>query len=154
MIIEMAETRNVAGRARVGTGTNAQLLTLLALRQVEASGWPTALDTTNGIASLASLLRLPQPGVALLHSLTDSGFLEASAGLPRRYSLTEAGRSEAERLAERCWPRLNETMVTVGYRLAPAPIRSRLLRLEYAMPWIDDFVIGSPVDRSPPAQRR
>ena len=113
----------------MGGGSRADLLRLLALREIESRGQPTALEAANGIEPVARLVGAGAPGVALLHSLTDEGLLESSGGMPRRYRVTDAGHREAERLAERLWPRLCDAMIGLGDRLAPAPMRPRLRAL-------------------------
>jgi hypothetical protein len=110
-------------------GSNTELLRLLALREVESRGQPTALETANGIEPVARLVGLTPAGPALLHSLTDEGLLETSGGMPRRYRVTEAGHHEAERLAERLWPAFYGAMIGIGDRLAPATMRPRLREL-------------------------
>jgi hypothetical protein len=110
-------------------GSNAELLRLLALREVESRGQSTALEAVNGIEPVARLVGLTTVGPALLHSLTDDGLLETSAGMPRRYRVTAAGRNEAERLAECLWPAFCGSMIEIGDRLAPTPMRPRLREL-------------------------
>ena len=129
MFTGTAQWRGAPTAARPDDGLNTDLLKLLALREIESQGQPTALETADAIAPAARLIGLASPGVALLHSLTEQGLLESSGGMPRRYRVTDEGHREAERLAERHWPRLCRAMIGFGDRLAPAPMRSLLRAL-------------------------
>jgi DNA-binding PadR family transcriptional regulator len=141
MMPQMLQHANVPARATGSTGTNADLLELLVLRKIESSGPMTGLEAVNGIASIAGLLRITPPGYPLLHGLTDRGLLETSSGTPRRYSLTDAGGREAELLAERCWPRVRDEVLTLSLQLAPAMPRTRG-RMPYVSEWTADHDDG------------
>ena len=104
--------------------TDADLLKLLALREIEVTGALTGLDAINRVASTARLLGIMPPGYSLLHDLAEIGLLRTDEGRPRRYQVTEAGAREAERLAERFWPRLHGEVVQLSKRLAAASPRT------------------------------
>jgi DNA-binding PadR family transcriptional regulator len=107
--------------AQTGAATaDLDLLRLLALREIEASGPMTGLEALNRIAPTARLLGLGTPGYPLLHDMTDRALLESVAGRPPRYRITEDGSREAERLARLHWPRLQSEVVRLSSRLAPA----------------------------------
>ncbi|MFI5259208.1 MAG: PadR family transcriptional regulator [Candidatus Limnocylindrales bacterium] len=116
--------------------TNTDVLSLLVLREIEAAGPLTGLEVVNAVASTARLLEIAPPGYALLHDLTEDGFLQALAGTPRRYRVTDAGEREAERLAQRCWPRLYEEVASLKRRLAPAS--PRVWPVSFVSEWTDD----------------
>ena len=139
MFAAMAERGGAPKVTGPEEGLNTDLLELVALREVEARGQPTALETPDGMAPVARLLGLASPSVALLHALTEQGLLEMSGEMPRRYRVTDEGRRDAERLADRHWPRLCGAMIGLGNRLAPAQLRSRLRALGPP---------GWPIDRS------
>ena len=80
----------------------------------------TGLDAFNHVAPTVRLLGAEPPGYALLHELTDAGFLEPIEEKPRRYRITESGSAEAELLALRSWPRFRKEVSRLGRQLAPA----------------------------------
>jgi hypothetical protein len=100
-----------------------RVLTLLILRHIEAEGPLAGLDAANAVAPLARLLGIAPPGYALLHDLTAAGLLQSPDGRQRRYSITDAGSREADRLARECWPQLHEFVAGLKRRLAPASPR-------------------------------
>jgi DNA-binding PadR family transcriptional regulator len=139
MVSRMLDSADLWARSvRTATdrGGNADLLRLLALREIDSASPLTGLEAINGVASIARLLQIAPPGYALLHDLTDDGFLETSVAMPRRYSVTEAGRRESERLAERCRPRLSSELARFTSRLASALPRGPQ-DLTFATEWTD-----------------
>ncbi len=122
--------------------TDADLLELLALREIEVSGSLTGLDAINRVASTAGLLGIKSPGYTLLHDLIEKGFLQSDEGRPPLYLITEAGVREAERLAEEFWPRLHGEVASLSRRLATASPRGTQI------PASGDWV-GAPKLRTP-----
>jgi hypothetical protein len=94
--------------------TRRDLLTLLVLRELEGGGPRTGTAVFDGIAALVCSFDLDAPGYALLHDLCDTGLLVAVDARPPRYAVTAAGRSEAERLAIRCWPGIRDALVDLN----------------------------------------
>jgi DNA-binding PadR family transcriptional regulator len=135
-MLDSADLRAASVRTATDRGGNPDLLRLLALREIDSASPPTGLEAINGVASIARLLQIAPPGYALLHDLTDDGFLETSVAMPRRYSVTEAGRRESERLAERCRPRLSSELARFTSRLASALPRGPQ-DLTFATEWTD-----------------
>jgi hypothetical protein len=120
MYAKILDTAALTTERTEGAGSDADLIKLLTLREFEASGPLTGLDAINHVASTARMLGIAPPAYPLVHGLTDEGLLECLGGRPPRYRTTRAGSREAERLAERCWPRLRDEVVRMGARLAPA----------------------------------
>lgn len=107
-------------QARALPAPTADAMDLYALRLLDQLGPLTGLDTLNALAPLARRFDQPPPLFPLLHSLEERGLIAGSSGLPRRYRITEAGRTEMERLVEELWPtvaervaRLDEALETV-----------------------------------------
>jgi DNA-binding PadR family transcriptional regulator len=90
------------------------LLRLMLLREIGDRGPVSGADAMGAVASLACSFDLAAPGFAALHDMRDDGLLDASAERPPRYAITRAGRREAERLAERCWPAIRAAMVELN----------------------------------------
>ena len=125
MYAKMLDTADLTPESTEGAGSDSDLIKLLTLREFEASGPLTGLDAINHVASTARMLGIAPPTYPLVHGLTEAGLLESVAAKPPRYRTTAAGSREAERLAERCWPRLRDEVVRLGARLAPAYPRTR-----------------------------
>jgi hypothetical protein len=139
MITKTVERPEPMARAARAFIPNSDVLRLLVLREIEAAGPLTGLEAVNAVASTARLLGIAPPGFALLHDLTEGGLLQASAGMPRCYRLTDAGEREAEHLAQRCWPRLHEEMARFSRRLAPASPRGRPA-ISFVSEWTDEAI--------------
>ncbi len=92
-------------------GHPSDLIRLCALLVVADAGPIGGLDALNMLAPYASRLGEIPPTFPLLHQLEEDGYLTASTGLPRRYSITVAGRREAGRLAAGSRPLLAERLL-------------------------------------------
>ncbi len=92
-------------------GHPSDLIRLCALLVVADAGPIGGLDALNMLAPYARRLGEVPPTFPLLHQLEEDGYLAASAGLPRRYSVTAAGRREAGRLAAGSGPLLAQRLV-------------------------------------------
>jgi hypothetical protein len=125
MYARTLDTADLTPESTEDAGSNADLIKLLTLREFEAADPLTGLDAINHVAPTARMLGIAPPAYPLVHGLTEAGLLETVAERPPRYRTTAAGAREAERLAERCWPRLRDEVVRMGARLAPASPRSR-----------------------------
>ncbi len=94
--------------------TRRDLLRLLVLREVDGAAPRTGAAIFTSVAVLVCSFDLDTPGYALLHDLRDAGLLVAVADRPPRYTITPAGRAEAERLAVRCWPGIRDALVDLN----------------------------------------
>jgi hypothetical protein len=94
--------------------TRRELLTLLVLRELEGGGPRAGTALFDAISALVCSFDLDAPGYALLHDLCDAGLLVAVGARPPRYAITATGRSEAERLAIRCWPGIRDALVDLN----------------------------------------
>jgi hypothetical protein len=90
------------------------LLRLMILRQLDDSGPLTGAAAFDAVAELTCSLETGVPGYPLLHELCDAGFARAVQERPPRYSITALGRTEAERLASRCWPMILDGLVRLN----------------------------------------
>ncbi len=100
-----------AARPELRAGHPSDLLRLCALLLVSWAGPIGGLEALNMLAPYARRLGEVPPTFPLLHELEEDGCLAASAGLPRRYRITAAGRREAGRLAAASRARLAERLV-------------------------------------------
>jgi DNA-binding PadR family transcriptional regulator len=123
MIVNTFQPAYALGLAPRTLRSDNGVLTLLILRNIEASGPLTGLEAANAVAPIAHLLGIAPPGYALLHELTEAGLLHSPDGRQRRYSITDNGRREADRLAQECWPQLRDFVAGLKRRLAPASPR-------------------------------
>lgn len=101
-----------------GRGTASDLLRLMALREIEDGGPRTGAEVLKALAGLACSFGLGSPGYPALHDLRDERFLVATRERPPRYTITEAGRGEAERLSVRCWPDIRDGLAALNVCLA------------------------------------
>ena len=141
MFVKMLEPAPTPAQNSTAWGTDLDLVRLLALREIEASGPQIGLDAINHVASTTRLLGISRPGYALLHDLAEEGFLAALPGVPRRYRITDLGVGEAESLAQRCWPRLCGEVAQLTRRLAPASPRG-LTETSFVSEWVEDWTDG------------
>jgi DNA-binding PadR family transcriptional regulator len=115
MIVTIDAPRAFRLPARLPSGDGRHdLLHLMALRELEDAGPLTGSEALNALAALMCSFDLSSPGYALLHELRDAGLLSATLERPPRYAITDLGRSEAERLATRCWPSIRDVLVNLN----------------------------------------
>ncbi len=115
MIATYDTTRSFVLQRPAATPTSRRdLLTLLVLRDLEGGGPRAGAAIFDGIAALVCSFDLDAPGYALLHDMCDAGLLVPVGARPPRYAITAAGRSEAERLAVRCWPGIRDALVDLN----------------------------------------
>jgi hypothetical protein len=105
----------VRPRGPVPVGDPARdVLRLMLLRQLEDAGPLTGAQAFDAVAELTCSLETGAPGYPLLHELCDVGHVEATLERPPRYSITDLGRMEAERLASRCWPTIRDGLLRLN----------------------------------------